>query len=193
MILGADPGFARCGWAVVEPRTGRVAGLGVILTEPDPHVIKRAKKGRPKTGHVEQSTDRARRVGRVGAELAVIARDYGVTSIAAEQALGHGAAAAVAANMLPWGALVQLAVMLGIALVEVKAKTWQHAVLGVDEGAVDYEVIEKMLARYAGKQAAELLGAIKKANRTHALDGMGVGMLAALRPAAAVTIVKGRI
>ena len=96
-ILGVDPGYAKCGWSVVERRTARVVALGVIVTTQD------------KT--LDLSTDRARRVGSVSADLAAIAKAHRVSTIAAEQALGHGAAAAVAANMLPWGALVMLAVI----------------------------------------------------------------------------------
>ncbi len=177
-ILSVDPGYAKCGWSVVEPDTGRVVALGVIVTTKDPRA--------------DLSTDRARRVATVSGELAVIAVAHDCTSIAAEQALGHGAAAAVAANMLPWGALVMLAVMRGAQLVEIRAKVWQHAVLGLEAGKVDYAKVEKELARYVGGQLAVELLAIKKADRTHALDACGIGMLAALRPHEATRIVARR-
>lgn len=176
MILGVDPGYRRCGWAVVEDRTGRVRALGVICTEPD--------------DSVDVSTDRARRLGIVSRELRAIAIAWGCTKVAAEQALGHGAAAAVAANQLPWGAVVMLCVALGLELYEVKAKTWQHAVLDIAKGKVDYDQVEAMLADYVGVQLAEALMAIIKEDRTHALDGTGVALLVALRPHLARLIIE---
>jgi len=182
MILGVDPGYAKCGWSVVDA-LGRVKALGVILTTQDPGVKKKT---------VALSTDRMRRVSDVGAVLAARAKDYGCTMIAAEQALQHGAAAAIAANLLPWGALTTLATMTGMRLVEITAKTWQHAVLGLEAGAVDYETLEKELSAYVDCQSAVGFDAIKKALRTHAVDAVGVGLLAALRPHLANVIVAAR-
>jgi Holliday junction resolvasome RuvABC endonuclease subunit len=183
VILGVDPGYAKCGWSVVEPMSGRVRALGVIVTTQDPNVAKKK---------VAQSTDRMRRIADVGAILHARAVQYGCTTIAAEQALQHGAAAAIAANLLPWGALTMLATIAGMELLEVTAKTWQHAVLGVEAGKVDYDELEAMLSGYVDCQVDGGLAAIKKALRTHAIDGVGVGMLAALRPHLATTIVHAR-
>lgn len=178
MILGADPGYATCGWSVIEPRTARVVALGVITTT--------------QNKRLDLSTDRARRVAQVCAELADIAARFGCTEIAAEQALGHGASAAVAANMLPWGALIMLAVQRGALLREVRAKTWQHAVLGLEKGAVDYEQVEVMLGGFVGVDLADVIAAIKPKLRTHALDGVGIGLLGALRPHLTTVIVERR-
>lgn len=178
MLLGIDPGYAKCGWSVVEPRTGRVLALGLIVTEQDKDA--------------DLSTDRARRVAQVGSELAEVVHMYGCTAIAAEQALGHGAAAAVAANQLPWGAVIMLAVTYGLGLMEVRAKCWQLAVLGIDKGKVDYDEVESQLAEYVGAQLADRLRSIKKADRNHALDAVGIGVLAALRPHLANVIVERR-
>jgi Holliday junction resolvasome RuvABC endonuclease subunit len=178
VILGVDPGYASCGWAVITPRTGLPVAIGVIETVQD----KRVGSG------LERSTDRARRVSHVGRELVAIAKQYGCTQIAAEQALGHGAAAAVAANLLPWGVLVGIAVSLGLEVCEVPAKLWQHAVLpGLGKGKVDYDELAKHLLWFAHKHCPEALAAIAKPKRTHAIDGMGVGMFAALRPATSIT------
>jgi Holliday junction resolvasome RuvABC endonuclease subunit len=174
VILGVDPGYASCGWAVITPRTGLPVAIGVIETE--------------QNKRVEKSTDRARRVSEVGRELVAIARQHGCTRIAAEQALGHGAAAAVAANLLPWGVLVGIAVTLDIELYEVPAKIWQHAVLpGLGKGKVDYDELARHLLWFAHKHCSEALAAIAKPKRTHAIDGMGVGMFAALRTATSIT------
>jgi Holliday junction resolvasome RuvABC endonuclease subunit len=171
VILGVDPGYANCGWAVVD-RSARVVDLGVILTEQDDGVAK--------------STDRARRTRHVSAELVAIARRHNCKAIAAEQALQHGAAAAIAANLLPWGALIGIAVALGLELYEVPAKTWQHAVTD-SPTKIAYEDLAKALAQYAALDCREALAAIAKKKRTHALDGMGVGVFAALRPATSIT------
>lgn len=183
MILGVDPGYAKCGWSVVDA-LGRVQALGVILTTQDPRVKKK---------EVALSTDRMRRVSDVGAVLYARAKDYGCTTIAAEQALQHGAAAAIAANLLPWGAITQLATMTGMKCLEVTAKTWQRAVLGVEAGAVDYDTLESMLTGYVDCQSGAVgFGAIKKNLRTHAVDAVGVGVLAAMRPHLANVIVATR-
>jgi Holliday junction resolvasome RuvABC endonuclease subunit len=178
VILGVDPGYAKCGWAVVDRPHGRVLALGLIVTTQDKSV--------------DKSTDRARRVADVCTWLHTFAVEYGCTTIAAEQALGHGAADAVAANQLPWGGVIAVALALGAELVEVKAKVWQHAVLGIETGKVDYEKVEADLGSYVDAQAADVLKRIKKADRNHALDAVGVGLLAALRPHLTATIVPRR-
>lgn len=182
MILGVDPGYATCGWSVVDPRdphlAARVIALGVITTK--------------QNKLLDLPTDRARRVAEVGVELADIAMRFRCTDVIAEEPLGHGAAAAVAANMLPWGTLIMLAIARGALLRMVRAKTWQHAVLGLEKGAVDYERVEAMLSDHVGVDLADTLAAIKKALRTHALDAVGIGLLAALRPHLTTVIVERR-
>lgn len=177
MILGVDPGYAKCGWAIVEPGTARVVALGLVTTQ------KRARL------HV--SADRASRVAEVCEQLRELAHRYGATTIAAEQALGFGAAAAVAANQLPWGAVIMLARMLGVELVEVAAKVWQRAVLGIEPIAkVKYEQVERALTRYVSRQLADVLEGLDRKDRRHPLDSTGVAMLAALRPELATRIIQ---
>ncbi len=169
MILGIDPGYANTGWAVVRPKLGRVLACGLIITEKD------------KRKSTERSTDRARRMVTVARTIAQMARDHSCTTIAAEQALGHGAAAAVAANLLPWGALVGIAVMLGVELVEVPAKQWQHAVMPECTGKIDYDRLAQLLHRFTRGQAAAGLLEVPKRLRTHVVDAVGVGLFASLR------------
>lgn len=181
MILGVDPGYAKCGWSIVEPRTARVVALGLIETKKQPRL------------HV--SADRAVRVSQVCDELAAIARKYSVTTIAAEQALGFGASAAIAANQLPWGALLMLARMLDLELLEVAANTWQCAVIGIDPKAKKkpknkYDAVERALTAYVGQQLACVLLGLNKADRRHPLDSTGTAMLVALRPHEATPIVQ---
>lgn len=170
MILAVDPGYAKCGYAIVKPRTGRVVELGVIVTEQDERVGK----------SIDKSTDRARRISLVSRRLAERARAHAITTIAAEQMLMHGAAAAVAANVLPWGAVAMLAAVLNVDLHEVPAKLWQHAVLPGRPGKVDYDELARQLEKFAGDQVWRDLAAVDKPNRTHALDAVGVGLFMAL-------------
>lgn len=174
-ILGVDPGYAKCGWSVIGPHA-RVIALGVIVTV--------------QNKRLDVPTDRARRVAQVGDELRDIAAKFDCTEIAAEEPLGHGAAAAVAANQLPWGALIMLALSRGASLRMVRAKTWQHAVLDLEKGKVDYGVVEAKLAGFVGVDLADTLAAIKKDLRTHALDGVGVALLGSLRPHLTTVIVE---
>lgn len=179
MILGVDPGYAKCGWSIVEPKTGRVVALGLITTM--------------KVHGLHVSADRAVRVSKVCDELAALATKYGVTTIAAEQPLGFGASAAIAANQLPWGALIMLARMLGLELYEVVAKVWQRAVLGLsDEDKVKYEKVEAALQEYVGKQLLEVLVGLDKKDRRHPYDATGAGMLVGLMPHRATRIVRAK-
>ncbi len=177
-ILGVDPGYAKCGWAIVDPTTARVRALGVILTAKDPKV--------------SLATDRARRLTAVARRLAELATEHAVFAIAAEEPLGFGAAAAVAANQLPWGAIVMLATLRGYQLSGVSAKTWQRAVLDEDVKRVDYERVEKALATYITGQAIADFDDVAPHLKNHALDAVGVGMLAALRPHETERIVARR-
>ncbi len=168
MILGVDSAIATCGYAVVDPRTKVVVALGVVQTERDATIAK--------------STDRARRVRQVVAELGRIATEYAVTTIAAEAMLLFGNVAAATAQSLCWGALVALAELRGLELREVVARDWQHAVLPGSK-KISYPKLEAALARFVG---ARLL-AIPKTLQTHALDAVGVGVYAALRGARVIT------
>lgn len=94
MILGIDPGYANCGWAIVEPGKGRVLNIGLVRTM--------------KVAGLHPSADRAVRVGKLCDELAAIVRANNVTTIAAEQPLSFGAPAAIVANVQPWGAIVEV-------------------------------------------------------------------------------------
>lgn len=176
MILGVDPGYAKCGWSIVEPKTGRVVALGLITTM--------------KHAGLHVSADRAKRVSKVCDELADKAKSHNVQTIAIEQALGFGASAAIAANQLPWGAVLMLARMLGLDLYEVVAKVWQRAILGVDDKAkVKYEHVEAALTKYVGKQLADVLVGLDKKDRRHPLDGTGAAMLVGLQPHRATRII----
>ena len=164
MILALDPGLAACGWAIVTPSSGAVKGLGCLVTEID--------RG------LRRSTDRARRAGELCRALGALISTWGVSSLALESPLLHGNPNAAAAQVLIWGAAVTLAVERRLPLVEVVAKGWQRAILP-GKGKVPYEQVKARLASYV---PAELLGNVPAGVQTHALDAVGVGVYAALRP-----------
>jgi hypothetical protein len=164
VILAVDPGLT-CGWAVVRPRTGRVVDVG-LLEPPIDHGPAR-------------STDRARRVAAQGRELVAVIERHGCTAIAAEAMLCHGTTNAVVPQVLCWGDLIGIAVARGLALYEVVAKDWQHAILEC-EGKVDYDLVAKHIAAFVAHQVGEQLAAIAPSKRTHVYDAIGVGLYAAL-------------
>jgi hypothetical protein len=154
------------------------------------------KKKRQRVGSVPQSVDRARRMRAVCRRLRELIAGRTITAIAVEQMLMFGPAAAVSANVLPWGAAAMLADVLGVPLVEVVSVLWQHGVLGTDLTAttkppkVKRAALERAMAAFIGRHAGSQLEAIDKDLRNHAIDAVGVGMLAALRPGDARWIVE---
>lgn len=177
MILAIDPALATLGWAVVEPRTGRVIELGVRLA--------------PANKRAGVHEDRLQRADAHAAALRAIAIRYGCTRIESE-ALSlprRGGVNAWASVFLTWGMLVGLAS--GLALPrprQIQPKQWQRAVVPEEElrAREGYAAIERALADFVrGQPAAEQLAAIAPSNRNHALDAAGVGVFAALRPAEA--------
>jgi hypothetical protein len=165
MILAIDPGMT-CGWAVVRPRTGRVIDVGLLESELD--------------SAIARSTDRSRRVAAQGRELVAVIERHACTAIAAEQMLCHGATNAVVPQVLCWGDLIGIAVARGLALYEVVAKDWQHAIAPSTEGAVDYELVTRHIAALVVDQVGEQLAVISPSKRTHVYDAIGVGLYTAL-------------
>lgn len=171
VILGIDTAIATCGWSVVDPRSCAIVDFGVIETSRD--------------ARADKSTDFGRRSAIVSAALKSTIAAHGVRRIAAEQALLYGATNAVVSQVVTAGALVGLSVALDLELVEVVAVEWQRAVLGLDpkaKGKVPYERVVSELELLAGSRLLRL----PKPLRTHALDAIGVGAFAALRPATKV-------
>jgi hypothetical protein len=83
-------------------------------------------------------------------------------------------------NLLPWGVLVGLAVMLRAELLEVPAKVWQRAVLPTAAKKVDYDDLARELTAFATGQAEQDLLRVPRPERTHALDAVGIGLFVAL-------------
>ncbi len=180
-ILAVDPGLRTFGWAVVTPRTGWVVELGLIYQENDDEIA--------------ESTGRALRVWEQARRIAVVARRHGCTKIAAE-AMSFGgppnARFAMAISLgLSWGSLAALAVMLDADLCEVGPKVWQRAIDPHAKGKVDYPKVFAALGAFVTGPAATDLERITPSMRNHALDAVGVGVFAALRPDA-MTVIAGR-
>ncbi len=174
MILAVDPGLATCGWSVIEPGTGRVLDIGIILSAPDPEL--------------DDSTDRARRAFLQAIALIAVAQEWKCKVIVGE-AMSFGGPPNARFSMaialgLSWGVIVGIAASHGIEIREVPPKEWQHSVLGRD-GKVPYDEVFAALHSYVEGMdpfvVAKLL-AIPKGKRNHPLDSVGVGVHEALHP-----------
>lgn len=166
-ILAIDGGLETFGWAVVRERTGAVLALGELHQRPDNRKGVHAER-------LRRGETQARLLhGLVGA--------YDVGRIVAEEpSFAKPTPACVASCMLPWGAILGVAACHGLASPDrIPPKTWQRAVLGLEEG--DYAVIEAKLAAYLVGKPLEQLLAIPRGRRSHPLDAVGIGVYAALR------------
>lgn len=168
MILAIDPGMAKVGWAVIDPVEVRLVELGVITTEQD--------KG------VDKNVDRARRISVVARELRELLVRHGCTAIAAEDLLGHGSVHAVIPQALCWGAILELAGAAGLELQGVLAKDWQHAVVPGLKRVKKKQRYAKVAARLKRFIGELRLLVIPAELQTHAIDAVGVGVYAAVRP-----------
>lgn len=174
-ILAVDPGLCDLGWAVVEPRTGRVLDLGVVHQERNDKLAK--------------STCRAQRLHRQAVALHRAATTHRCSVLAAEAMSFNPRRFTMALGLgMSWGGITALGVALGLELYELPPKQWQHAVTGVAKGKVDYDDVARRLADYLHGNAAIALAGVKPALRTHALDAVGVGVFTALRPEQATRI-----
>jgi len=165
-ILAIDPGLANCGWAVVRPGSARLVDLGLWTSAPAPGIA--------------VVLDRARRIAALTVVLRAVVRAHACRAIAAEEMLCHGTTNAVVPQALVWGALIGIAVGLGIALYGVEAKLWQHAMAPAHEGAVDYERVSRELAGAVPAELRARLELVPPSKRTHVYDAIGVGTYAAL-------------
>lgn len=196
MILAVDPGSRTCGWAIVAPRTARVAALGTIVLEPDDRLRK--------------TLDRKARAERQADTFRELATAHRITAIAAEApSLGGPPAARLAMAIAlygSWGLLTMLGRERGVPVIEVPPKTWQHAIqpAGASElnvgtarargRSVDYDQLFAELDRFVGEQASQALAdlaAIKVSMRNHALDAVGVGVYASIQLGAGQAAIKG--
>jgi Holliday junction resolvasome RuvABC endonuclease subunit len=179
-ILALDPGLQDLGWAVVMPRTGAVLALGQL------HQARLEK--------LDKTTCRATRTRRQGELLARIAREHRCAAIAAEAMSFAGNKFNMVLSVgLAWGVVTTLAAVLDVPLFELVPRVWQHAVFGrdpADKSAVDYDDVFRRLGAFIGRDgtAAGQLAALKPALRNHALDAVGVGVFAAVRPEQATRI-----
>ncbi len=190
MILAVDPGLATCGWAVVEPGTGRVLDLGAILSKPDANLTKQA--------------DRIVRLRHQADTLELVIAEHNCGAIAAEALSFNpfGQGQMIASLCLSWGMLVGLSSSWSIPIVDVSPKQWQHAVLGERAAQVvihtnakgkhravkrkpkvEYSEVFDALHVYVEGMSISVvqkLLAITKGQRNHPLDAVGVGVYASL-------------
>lgn len=173
MILSVDPGQRTCGWAIVAPRTARVAALGTLVVDPDDRMRK--------------TLDRKRRAEIQARHLRALADTYAITAIAGEAPSFGGPPAArfamAVALCTSWGILTTLGLWFDVPVIEVPPKTWQRAIQPDAGKAVNYDRLFADLAGFVGDQATRALSdleAIKVSMRNHALDAVGVGVYAAI-------------
>lgn len=182
MILAVDPGLNKCGWAIVQPKDGRVLELGVIVQE--------------REGEIDVSADRQRRVDYQAVILGDLVARHGCTTLIGEAiTLGgplHVKLAMAIGLCSSWGVLTTLARERGMWLFEVPPKVWQHEVQP-GRKKVHYPSLEKAMAEHVGPQVGAQLMCIAAGNRNHALDACGIGMLMALSPELATRIVQERV
>lgn len=170
MILGLDPGLLNLGWSIVEPGTGRVLELGVHHELSDPSV--------------RRAEDLERRAARQSAFLHELVQRHAVTLIAAEELSFPRGPAGITALCLSWGAITGVASARGLRVASVPPKEWERAVVPTSGKRVTYEVVASLVESYVLRcgwpRALEQLGEISPSVRTHALDGVGVGVFGAV-------------
>lgn len=173
MLLAIDPGLATLGYAIVDSN-GAVHELGVLLSESN------AKK-------LGKQVDRVLRLEQQAAALATVIDRWSeyMTAIVAESlSFNVRRHTQVVSLCLSWGVIVGLARSRGLAVRQIQPKVWQAAVApsAITDKAIDYDVVFRELAAYVGEQCRAQLFAIAGRARNHALDAVGVGVFAAMRP-----------
>lgn len=173
MLLAIDPGLATLGYALVD-QNGAVHELGVLLSESE------AKK-------LGKQADRQVRLEAQARDLDDIMRRWQryLTGIVAEElSFNVKRHTQVVSLCLSWGGIVGLARKYDVEIRSVPPKTWQRAVApaAVKGKAIDYEIVFELLSKYVGEQCRIQLVAIRPAAQNHALDAVGVGVFAAMRP-----------
>lgn len=106
----------------------------------------------------------------------------GVSAVVAEELVfsAKGITATAAASMC-WGMLVGLCLARNLPLYTVRPLAWQRAVLP-GKGKVDQGALGARLAAFVGKSPASLdLACVPHADRSHALDAVGIATYGAMR------------
>lgn len=171
MILGIDGGLRTFGYGVVVPRTGRVIAAGALIQEVDDTLSKHA--------------DRERRA-QVQADLVVhLIRTHGIDTLAVEEMsfAPKGSAASKIGIGMSAGVVIAISRALGLRRRTIPPKTWQRAIVPSEPGekrsaAIDYKRVYRELEIYV--DCERLLASVAPSHRSHALDGCGVGVYAAL-------------
>lgn len=174
MILAIDGGLATFGWAVINPRLAYVEACGVLIQKPDPKLGVHA--------------DRQRRAGAQAALItSLMARlDFETFAIEEPSFAPRSSASAKIGIGMSWGVAQGLAWAARAELRVLPPKVWQRAIIPAEPGenpraAIPYERVAAALEAYVDLRATGL-DQIAKGQRNHAMDAIGIGVYAALRP-----------
>jgi len=174
VILAIDGGLATFGYAVIDPRTIAIRACGVLIQKPDPKIGVHA--------------DRQRRAANQGALITRLMSEYYFATFAIEEpsfAPRSSASAKIGIGM-SWGLAQGLAASINAALHVLPPKLWQRAIVPAEPGenpraAIPYERVAAALDAYVDLRETGL-DRIAKGQRNHAMDAIGIGVYAALRP-----------
>lgn len=169
IVLGLDPGFASCGWALVRltPGAEELLAVGVIETE------KSAKKRA-----VRSSDDNLRRARELASELdALIAgRGEQVACVAAESQSWPRSAGVTGKIGMAWGVIAALVQRYGLALVQASPQEVKQATAGAKNASKDE--VEQFVALWAQNRGAEawraFLGEHRGTLHEHGADAVAV-------------------
>lgn len=180
LVLGIDPGFGACGWALVDvnPLTEEVRAAGVIRTKKDP---------RKKT--VKAMDDRVERAREIARELRKlldgnIATSHGglnarPTALCVE-AFGAPPSAPKPTYLmmgLVWGVIAALATERNLPVVQVRPQDVRRLILGRTgrPGHAGKEDVKLALyARFGQASLDALFDDVSSSYRVHAFDAMGI-------------------
>jgi crossover junction endodeoxyribonuclease RuvC len=169
IIMGIDPGFAACGWALVRlrPTAEEVLGLGVIETEKS-----------DKKRQVRASDDNLRRARELTSELQVVLEQRGgerVAVLAAEAQSWPRNAGAVAKVGIAWGVVAALATIHSVSVVQASPQEVKKAICGRKDASKE-AIAEAMLSWAAPRGAADAIRAMRAevagAKHEHAWDAL---------------------
>lgn len=161
IILGADPGFASFGWAVVKVTLTEesVWDMGVIRTE------KSAKKL-----NVLSTSDNIRRGREIAGRLGDLYHNYWVDCVCAE-AMSFPRSSSVAGKMcLSWGILIDKSRVWKVPIMEASPQAVKMAVCGNKSASKD--AVQAALVKRYGAMVDRGLGDLPTGQHEHAFDAL---------------------
>lgn len=164
VVLGLNPGFGNCGWALVrlEPHRERILQLGVIRT----------RKGYKKT-EVLASSDLHRRGRELAGDLALVAKRERVVAVCAEAVSWVRSAKTMHQLGRTYGMVDLLCALGDWPLVEVSPQDLKQAVCG-SRSASKADIEERLRDRYPDAPWSQLDDdEVAPSAREHAFDAVG--------------------